>query len=101
MTGIVTQEYWESWLGDMPKPEDATVDMMWAAYEAVKKFEDEEEDVKMIAWYTESKEEYIGRRELLLTKTNKPDFAEKLAMYDSILELIDEGLEILKERLYG
>jgi len=101
MTSLVTPEYWKMWLGDMPMPEDATTDMMWAAHDAMQEFEARDEDIRMINWYEESKKHYVKKREFWLPRTNEPDYVDKLRIYDNILEQIDEGIEFLREQLNG
>lgn len=96
---LVTEEHWKDWLGDMPMPEGATSDMMYAAYDALKEIEDREEDLKMLQWYQESKINYEKKIEFWKTKTNEPDYHTKLATLENIMKLIDEGIELLRERL--
>ena len=100
MASLVTKEHWEFWLGNMPMPEGATTEMMWAARDALDKIEDREEDLKMITWYRESQEAYLEKRKFwVANKKDEPDYAEKLALYDSILGTIQEGIDFLMERL--
>lgn len=101
MSRLVTPDHWQLWLGDMPMPEDATLEMMYAAYDAMTEFENKDEDFKMLAWHQESKEVYTKRREFWVKRTHEPDYAEKLETYDSILNLIDEGIQLLTERING
>lgn len=96
---LVTKEHWQDWLGDMPMPEGATAEMMYAAYDALKEIEQREEDLKTLEWYQESREHYVKKIEFWKTKTNEPDYHEKLATLENILRLIDEGIELMRERL--
>jgi len=87
------------WLGDMPMPEGATVDMMWAAYDALQEIEDRDEAIRMIAWYEDSKSKWEREYEYWKDKKDLPQYASKMKHIPEILKLIDEGIELYREKL--
>lgn len=56
---LVKEEHWKYYLGDMPMPPDATVEMMWAAIEAIEKMDEVEKTLKEIETFTKMRDDYI------------------------------------------
>ena len=51
---LVSHDRWSFWLGDMPMPDGATDEMMWAAYEALNTIQCQEEAIQGISSCMES-----------------------------------------------
>lgn len=96
----VTPYHWSMWLGDMPMPEGATFDEMMAAYDAVKKIEDKDYAVEQLKWYEDSWRRYLPRYEAAkAVKDEGDEFLEKFNTLESIMKLIKEGIEMMRERI--
>lgn len=89
---MIKEEHWREVLGNMPMPPDVTVEMIWAAYDALHSMDEVEEALKEMPYHQEMREHYSKR----LEKETDPS---KIATLNSIIKLIDEILEIYRERL--
>lgn len=60
MSSLVTQEYWTDMLGDMPMPEGATPEMVWAAIEAMQQLDEIDEALKNVKTYQKMRDYYVN-----------------------------------------
>ena len=63
MSSSVSEEYWCSYLGDMPMPEDATMEMFWAARGALDSMEYLEETLDNIKTFERIESFYQNKGE--------------------------------------
>ena len=91
---MITEEHWRDMLGDMPMPPDATVEMMWAAYDALHSMDEVEEALKEIPYHEKMLEHYQNR----LKQEKDP---QKLATLRSIVKSCEEIIGIYREKLNG
>ena len=54
------EEHWRYYLGEMPMPPDATVEMMWAAYDAMQQMEEVDYVLKEIETFTNMRDDYLS-----------------------------------------
>ena len=90
------------WLGDMPMPEGATSEMMWAAYEEIQKIESRDYAVEQLAWY-EGMWRKLLKRYKELEANDDDESREKLVHVKESIKLVKEGIEMFREELanYG
>jgi len=60
---LVTPEHWKEVLGDMPMPEGATPEMMWAAIDAISEMNEIDETLQNIALYQGMRDDWIKRHD--------------------------------------
>lgn len=102
MSQELTQEEWSAWLGDMPMPEGATMDMMWAARAALAQMKGVDDAVEGLAQFQEIKAKWMPRYEE--TKRDRYKNKEGEAAYRtlcSIMKSIDEIIEFYRENING
>jgi hypothetical protein len=95
----VSKEEWRLWFGDMPYPEGATHEMLIAARDALETIEEKEEDLRLLQWWQKQKKDYEVKIADWKTRTNEPNYYERLRVLEENLKLIDEGIEVMLERL--
>lgn len=95
----VSKEEWSLWFGDMPYPEGATHDMLMAARDALEAIEEKEEDLRLLQWWQKQKEDYEEKIKNWKLRIGEPDYHKKLALLEENLRLIEEGIELVRERL--
>lgn len=96
---MISEDLWRERLGDMPMPPEATVEMMWAAYDALDEIRQRDEDLEMIKWFQKSRgmwERCINYFEL---NPDIRDSAKRIECMKKNIILIDEGIDFLRERL--
>lgn len=96
---MIQEEHWREVLDGMPMPPDATPEMMWAAYDALQEIKERDESLVMLKWYQKSKERQTETLEFMRTQTTIPNYHDRIKAIEQNLVLIDEGIELLRERL--
>lgn len=91
---MIKEEHWREVLGNMPMPPDATVEMMWAAYDALHQMDEVEEALKELPYHE-------GMREHYQTRLNTETDPQKRATLISILKSCDEIIDFYREKLHG
>lgn len=82
---VLKQEHWSYYLGDMPMPPDATVEMMWAAYDAMEQMKEVDDTLKEIELFTKMRDDYINYHE-------NADGSDAVKWYNEIIEFYTEKL---------
>lgn len=91
----VPPERWARWLGEMPMPEGATEEMMWAAFDAVQQMERQEEAITGIAFFTE----FLEKNEKRLWEAEQFGDTEACETLKSIIKTTKEIIETYRNRL--
>ena len=99
MSTPASEERWKSLLGNVPMPEGATNEMMWAARDAIEEMDEREEVVAMMKIHEESKKHYEELCDFWEGKKGDPQYTEKITIYRTALRLVEETLELYRERL--
>lgn len=97
---LVNEEHWKFWLGDMPMPEGATFEMMWAARDVIDNISDIEYALEMIQEYSAIEKDwqprwvYVQKQRHLGGKHE-----EEYQNVKKIIQAIKEIIEFHRERL--
>lgn len=91
---LAEEDSWGFWLGDMPMPEGATREMMWAAVDALAEIEKKEDAAEGIAFHSKSLTHYEQRLAELKAK------GEPTETVENIIEITEEILNTYREWLY-
>ncbi len=88
-------EKWSLWLGNMPMPEDANEEMMWAAYDAIQEMERRDEAVRDIAFFSKMLEH---DKELLKEAEDWSD-TEKADTIRHIIDITNDIINTYRSKL--
>lgn len=107
MPSYVTEDHWRERVGQFPMPEGATAEMLWAAEDALRDMSELDEAVKGMGEIQEIRDKWAVRLEnarIQVEVINRDaDWGdrEKYDRLKTLVDSLDEIIEIYKERLNG